>query len=380
MRTGDVSCEADALVRKGVRLAAADQRPEAVACLDRAATLAPDHPVAQLHLSLSLAAEGRFGEAREHLRPALALRPESAPFHLFAGRVLLDAADHAAASAEFARALELSPENELVRSYTLLNEWAAGRPEAAERFDPENLTDSNPFLARLLMLVELELKGRTVDFVDEERVPAFFNRLQIGYHLWRSALEQKGGRFLEAARRLQMVMEMQPGHPGALAQYKECRQAVLAAARRTVEERPNSGAEQLALAELLADEEQYVESEAELAEAKRLFSEQGRENKLERPETLRFRGRLAWGLGRFEEALKLHSDGAEPGFSMGETHYYLGLCHLGLGDHRSCVKEFEALVLMMWYTVPLRFREYLEYRRSGAETEPVPATAPEVQT
>ena len=82
------------------------------------------------------------------------------------------------------------------------------------------------------------------------------------------------------------------------------------------------------------------------------------------PEVARLAGRVLYGLGRIDEALEQIRAGAEPGFSMMETHYYLGLCHLAQGNRLLCLEEFERLAAKVWWAVPLRYREYLAWRRS----------------
>ena len=52
--------------------------------------------------------------------------------------------------------------------------------------------------------------------------------------------------------RVQMVMEMYPGHPGAVAFDRECREASLEFAQRRVAEAPGVGEARLELAGLLA--------------------------------------------------------------------------------------------------------------------------------
>ena len=151
---------ADALVRKGVRIAARGKLTDAMLCLEEAVSCAPDHPFGHLHLSLAMAREGRVDEARTHLDRALELQPKNAAFRLFSGRIHFDVGDYRAAAREFARGMEINPENDLLSAYKVLNDWAAGDGDAPKRFAPDNLPDSTAFLARLLMLVEVELKGR----------------------------------------------------------------------------------------------------------------------------------------------------------------------------------------------------------------------------
>ena len=360
---------ADALVRKGVGLAARGKLTDAISRLEEAVSCAPNHPFGHLHLSLAIAREGRVDEARPHLDRAIELQPDNAAFRLFAGRVHFDAGDYRAAAREFDRGMQVNPENDLLSAYQALNMWAAGDRDAPKRFIPDNLPDSTPFLARLLMLIEAELKGRFIEFSEEHMQVPLVDRLRIGYSLWWAALERKRGRFAKASMRAEMALEIQPGHPGATAFLGECREASLLTAQRRVEEDPASSDLRIDLGSQLVDTERYKEAESQLEEAQRLLSERDTEEALARPEISRLRGRIAYGLGRFEEALGLQRAGAEPGFVMAETHYCIGLCYLAMGEPRLCIQEFEPLVTKVCWAVPMRLREYLAWRRARPEPE-----------
>ena len=166
--------------------------------------------------------------------------------------------------------------------------------------------------------------------------------------------------------RAEMALELQPGHPGATAFIGECRKASLLTAQRRVEEDPASPDLRMDVASQLADAERYDEAESQLNEAQRLLADQATEEAPTPPEISRLRGRIAYGLGRFEEALEFQRAGAEPGFVMAETHYCIGLCHLAAGERRLCIQEFESLVAKVCWAVPMRLREYLAWRRSRA--------------
>ncbi len=366
--------KAQALFRQGVRLAAAGRNDEAVARLEEAVRLREDHAFARLHLALELTELGRYPEAGPHLERALDLRPQSAAFHLFAGQVFFDAGDHAAAGRAFSRASEQSPGNDLARDYTILAHWAAGDRQAALRLDPDDVPDSVPFLARLLTLIEGEMRGRPADLCDKEKPVPLLDTLRIAYLLWRANLERKQGRFSEAIALADTIMEIRPGHPGAAAFQKECREAALETARRRVEEEPAAAEARIEYAALLADVERFQEAAEELDTARELLSQQSKAELLDAPDVMRLRARVSYGLGLIEEALEQTRAGAEPGFTMAETLYYLALCHLGADRVRLCVEEFEKLVARVCWAVPLRLREYQAWRRTES------AQRPETQT
>jgi tetratricopeptide (TPR) repeat protein len=355
--------ETDQRVRRGIRWAAAGKRAEALELLSRAVEEYPEHAFGQLHRAAALAEEGRIDEAKQALDKALALRPQEAAFHLFAGKIHFDAGSYSDARMEFERAAELSPGNLLVRGYLALTEWANGRDPLDVPLDPDDLPDSTPFLARLLMLIESDMKGRAEELLDDARPVKLLDRPRMAYVLWRAEGARKRGDLAAAFSYLEMALELYPGHSGALKTMHACRDEALAAAERRVEEDPASPEARVELADRLADAERFEEAEAALNEARRLLAEAGRAEEAESGESSRLAARVLYGLGRVDEALRAAEAGAEPGFTMSETHYYLGLCHLAREDRRRAVAEFERLVSKLWWAVPLRFREHLHWRR-----------------
>ncbi len=360
-------------MRNGARLAALGRSDEALAVLEEAVRRNPDLGTGLLHLGLALTRAGRFAEAAPHLRRALELRPESAAFHLLAGEAFFQAAEYEPARAEFARALELNPDNELAQSYRILNDWASGSQEARERLKPDELPDSTPFLAQLLALIETELHGRSVDLVDKERRTPWLDRPRIGYALWRGEMARKAGDLDKASSYGEMVMEMQPGHPAGAELLRQCRDSALSAAQQRVVESPQSPEARVELASHLADAERLEEAARELGEAKRLAADPQNPPAAPTPEIIRAEGRVLYALGRIDEALERFRAGAEPGFSMTETHYYLGLCHLAQGRRLECFAEFERLAEKVWWAVPQRYREYRAWRRSERAKRPAEA-------
>ena len=369
MTNADTAYEADSFVHAGIRLVETGHVGKAISSLEKGLDLFADHPFGRLHLGLALVAEGRSAEAVPHLRRALELRPESAAFHLFVGRAYFDIGDHASARDAFRRAVQINCENELAQGYLILSKWGSGVDDAPEELDPDNVADSTPFLARLLMLMEADLKGRTVDFSDETKHVPLLDGLRIAWLLWWAVLDRKRGRFAEAMARAEMAMELHPGHPGAGAFLKECRDGALQAAQRRLAENPDAADRNLELAGLLADADRYEEAAEHAERAKALVSEHGDEGVLGKRQVKRLVGRICYGVGRIDEAIELERAGAEPGLSMPETHYYLGLCYLAQGRRRLCLQEFEPLVSKMCWLVPLRLREYQAWRSGRSRPE-----------
>lgn len=360
----DKQYEADVLVRKGIRQAAGGHASEAIETISKALSEFPKHPLGQLHLASALTAEGRYQEAHAAIKEALDLRPNDPAFHLFAGKGYFDAGDYSRALTEFRRVLELNPDNLLAKGYESLAEWANGHADIS--FDPDNLPDSTPFLARLLMLVEQEMRGRAQDITEMARPVRSLDRPRMAYVLWRAEGARKKGDIPSALNFVEMALELYPGHPGAMTCLKACRRDAMAAAEQRVKEAPESFEVHVELASQLTDAERFEEAEAELAEARRLM-ESGNVDESELKAFERLDSRVKYGLGRIDEALAAAESGAEPGFTMSETHYYLGLCHLARGERRQSAEQFEHLVSKLWWAVPLRYREYLHWRRSRSQ-------------
>jgi len=355
---------ADDLARAGIRAAAGDDRPEALRLLREAVARSPGHAVANLHLGTLLAEEGKTDEARPAIEKALATRPDSAAFRLLAGRAYFDLGDYDSARAELDRTLALSPRNDLAAGYRTLVEWAAGDPSAAERLHPDNLPDSTHFLARLLMLIETDLRARPVDFVRKNLVPPLLDRLRILFELWMANRELKRGDYDRAAMRAHFVLEIQPGHPAGAALARECRQGALNRARRLAVESPEKADLRIELANRLAEAEYLLSADAEMQKAMRLLGEAEAETPTRDPAVLRLCGRIAYGVGRIEEAAEATEAGAEPGFAMAEVEYYRGLCAFAAGRRADGLKAFRRLLAKVCWAVPMRLREYLSWRRA----------------
>lgn len=354
--------DAESLARKGIRMAGQGKSSEAVACLERAVGSAPDHAFGQLHLGMALSGLGRFDEAEEHLRHALALKPENPAFHLFAGVARFDSGHYDEAGKAFDRVMALSPQNDLAQGYHALTRWAAGNRDVADTLIPDELPESTAFLARLLILIELDLLGRHVDYVDHSGPAPILDRWRIAYQLWRAGLDFKKGLFDLAAMRTEMIMELRPGHPAAVAFQKTCRDSARAAAERRVAESPDKPELRIDLAAQLADNEVYDEAADQLNQADSLMAETPDEKPTDSSMVLRLRARIAFGQGRIDEAALYTEQGAEPGFSMAETQYYRALCHLAKGNRHSAIAPLEALVAKVCWAVPIRLREYRTWR------------------
>ncbi len=358
------TASAEALIGEGVRLEAERRYEDAASALETGLAKAPEHATGQLHLGAILAILGRHDEAGTHLEKALELKPASPAFFLFAGRAFLDGRRHARAKSALGRALDLSPENDLVRHYSLLNRWDSGDQTIAGELDPAELPESNAFLARLLLLIEADLKGANVVYVLPGAMPPFLDRMRIAYLMWQAMRECKRGHFEVAAVHADTAAEICPGHPGALRLQKEIRQGALHAAQRRVQEDAASPEKRLELAGILTDEEQFPSASEQMTEALRLLGEVGNTDIVETPVVQGLCGRIAYGEGRFDEAMACFEKWAEPGFAMAEVFYYQGVGWLAKSERERALRAFEGLVARVCWAVPIRLREYQAWLRT----------------
>ena len=366
MTTVDETIEIDAQVREAIHMAQAGDREAAVARLRELLEPHPNHGFGQLHLAVTLADMGRQDEACIHAEKALELADARPAFFLFAGRVFLDAENYGAARNAFEQALELSPDNDLAQAYRIVVEWAGGNAEAAYKLDPESLPESNAFLARVLFLIEMKMQGRHIDYVSSNaEVVPLIDRLRVTYMLWRGNAFSKRGDFLSALAVTDPAMELCPGHPGIVAFQQECRESACRSLQRRLKESPESLENHIELAMLLADMDRYEPAAQELSKADRLAAERDDNAMVKSPQVARLRARVAYGMGDMDRALHFTELGREPGFSMAETWYVFGLCKLAQGHTAPALEAFRELVAIVCWAVPIRLREYFEWRRSG---------------
>jgi predicted Zn-dependent protease with MMP-like domain len=109
-RGAPASLEADLRWVEGAALVEAGEAGPALAALDAALALDPDHLDARLERARALYELARFEAAREALAPLLAGAPDEADVHHLAGLVEERLGDAAAAERRFARARRLDPE------------------------------------------------------------------------------------------------------------------------------------------------------------------------------------------------------------------------------------------------------------------------------
>ena len=364
----------DAAVREAIRRGQEGDTSLAVEQLERLVAERPSHPIAQLHLALLFADAGRYEEAVRHADIALELEPRRPAFLVFGGRALFDAGHYADARCAFDKARELSPENDLAHAYRILVDWAEGNRDAAGMFEPDSLPDSNAFLARLLCLIERDMRGRHTEYVAEGASAPLLDRIRIGYILWRGERMRRRGAFLEALAVTDPAMEIVPGAPRAVAFQRACREDARRTLTGRVEKNPDDAETRIELACLLADMDAYEEADRAVRALDAQRAEEQADDLTADPQIARLRARIAYGLGDVEEALRQSEEGREPGFSMAETWYVCGLCHLERGARHEAVTAFEKLVAKVCWAVPLRLREYLAWRRSSGRPAPPSAS------
>jgi len=179
----------------------------------------------------------------------------------------------------------------------------------------------------------------------------------------------KARRCLERGRPLRGLMfcdvalEFDPENREATWLVHELIDAAIEQARATVSASAAEADARLDLASLLADSQRFAEAAAEVRAALRLMpaSDQRRTAGL-----YRLRGRISLGLGYYHRAVQELAAGLEPGFARVEAEYYLGLCHLALGDPVEGYACLERVIAKDPFVVRRRFEELRAEAQAGS--------------
>ncbi len=154
---------------------------------------------------------GRYAEAAEAFRAALAANPESVPAHIDLAAALVALGDAAGAVAELRRALELEPRNPTARYNLALLLGAAGDPAAAAR-ELAAAVESSPRDPgiRLAYAQALAAAGRTDEALAAFRVALDQNPTSGPARLGEAQMLVRLGRYADAAGRLREAIETAP--------------------------------------------------------------------------------------------------------------------------------------------------------------------------
>ncbi len=127
------SIQAEQLLRRGQRLAAAERFDEASAALMEAQQRRPRAVGPWLHHGLVLAELGRLPEAVQAMEQAMALQPQHPVLPVFVGRMYWDHADYSHAAHWCERALALDPSSTHALALQALIELSSGQvPQALQ--------------------------------------------------------------------------------------------------------------------------------------------------------------------------------------------------------------------------------------------------------
>jgi tetratricopeptide (TPR) repeat protein len=155
--------QAERLLGKGQRAAAAGDAVAALAFYDRALARCADYAPAHLYRALSLSAQQDHAAAAASARQAVKRDPQRPAYRLMQGVVAYDAGDLAVAMEAFEIACKMSPANRLAAAYARLTaiRRELPRPDPGHLAALETLMAStNPaFQARWLVLCESALAG-----------------------------------------------------------------------------------------------------------------------------------------------------------------------------------------------------------------------------
>lgn len=112
--------KADFLFSKGQKEAKIGDWAKSVVYFDRALSLNPKNSGIYLHKALSLSRQNKGPDALDAMKEAIALRPENFANYLFRGVIFFDLSDYDNASINFGKALNLSPNNSMLKCYLAL--------------------------------------------------------------------------------------------------------------------------------------------------------------------------------------------------------------------------------------------------------------------
>jgi tetratricopeptide (TPR) repeat protein len=360
LQESETAHESGLNIRDAIALYQRGVHDEALTKFETALGEHADHAFGQLHYAVALSEVGRHEEALDRIEKALALNGDMPAFRLFAGRVYFDAGRYEDACAQFDKALELNPENVLAAGFRTISKWAAGDADAVRELSPKTLPESSVFLARLLWLIERDLKGRHIDYEDLSTPVPFLDHIRANFTMWRARKLAKAGHHEAAIEMSDPLLEITPGHAATIRFQKECRDAAIQNGARMVEESPDDVELRMGLVGLLVQVNDFETADSHIREIERLCEEKGDSDTPGYPAYLRLRAMVAYGAGRIEEALELTHKGTEPGFSMLETNFYLGLCNMESVRNKSFA-AFRAFVDQLCWIVALRLREYLAW-------------------
>lgn len=214
--------QAEVLLGKGQRAAAAGNMTAALAAYDRALDICPGYAPAHLYRAISLSAQQAHDRAAASVQAAVAIDPRRPAYRLVQGMVAYDAGDISRALASFEEAVRQSPANRLaaacVRLSAIRRDLPAPDPDDLAVLDGLMTSTNAAFQARWLVLCESALNAcrprartlaeqiifdtYTAPLHKADRTPS--DRLRLWLSRWKAALGA-----LTPARRSALALQRQ---------------------------------------------------------------------------------------------------------------------------------------------------------------------------
>lgn len=336
--------DSQALIDRGLARLGLGQLGKAVEDLNQAAQLDPKSADARAQLAYGLWQLGRLEEALAAARAALALNPDDASAHYYAGRLLLESdGDIHEAVQHLQRAVELSPDDinfrfDLLNAYSRLGDWM--RMGVELRLLRVTLPPSDPrvpYAEGLLAAGLGHVSAAVEDFrraleANPRFVPARYDlaRALVQTDHWKEALEVLGPLTRDYPQSYTAAylhaLALQNARRGRVAEEE---------ARRALHLNPESADAQTLLGITLAEEGKYNDALSALESAVRL-------------EPKSFDAQLY--LGRARYALR-DLAGARDAFRAAtlikpdeiEAHFFLATALEGLGDSDAALAQYREM-------------------------------------
>jgi len=202
----------------GVTLSKLKRHPEALSHFSRVLRIQPHYPRVHLNIGLALERTGQFEQAVAHLESAVRAQPKSADALIALGRALAATGKHAAAARHFSSVLRLGPDPARAEAHAQLGRSAAKN---------NRLPDAIAHLARALELAPQRQAVRTrlaMLLVRsgrlDEAATLYAQAVQrapddAGLHSNLGAVLYRQGRLEQAAQHFSEALRIQPNSPEA---------------------------------------------------------------------------------------------------------------------------------------------------------------------
>ena len=130
-----------------------------IATLQKAISINPEYPFLYMHLAGSLAKLERVAEARENMTTAIRLFPQNPTFHLFMGKILLDAAQYEESMAYINTSVTLDSHNQLAWGYLALVNLGMGNLKKFHSIlDEHGISENSDLQIRMILLLEKTIR------------------------------------------------------------------------------------------------------------------------------------------------------------------------------------------------------------------------------